>query len=1402
MLETFHPVIGRWFARKFGEPSAPQLLGWPAIRAGTDTLIAAPTGSGKTLAAFLVCLDRLLRASEHGPLEDATEVVYVSPLKALGNDIRKNLEQPLAELAVEALAHGVAMPSIRVGVRSGDTTSSERAKLLKRPPHILVTTPESLYLLLTSDRGRKQLSKVRTVIVDEIHALARDKRGSHLALSLERLDALRAEHGEVRPTRIGLSATQRPIERIARFLVGVTGEAGVARPCTIVDAGDRRPMDLAIEIPGEERSAICSGEQWGALLNRVVELIESHHSTLLFVNTRRLVEKLTFQLEERLGAERVAAHHGSMSKEARFHAEDALKHGRIKAVVATASLEMGIDVGSVDLVCQVGSPRGIATALQRIGRSGHWKGATPKGRLFPTTRDELVECASLLLAIREGRLEETEIPVAPLDVLTQQVVAEVSSREWEEEALFATVRGAAPYAELPRPRFDEVVSMLSEGIAAGRGRAAAYLHRDAVNRKVTARRGARLAATLNGGAIPDIATYSVVAEPDGTSVGTLDEHFAVDSRVGDVFLLGNTSWRIRRIEGTTVRVEDAGGQPPNVPFWQGEAPGRSLELSAAVGRLRERIEPLLDAPDGAVAWLRSEVGIDAESAGQVTRYLAASKSALGALPTQTTLVAERFFDEGGGAQLVVHAPFGMRFNRAFGLALRKSFCRSFNFELQAAATDEGVLLSLGPQHSFPLESVFEFVAPGPLEETLTQAALTSPLFGVRWRWNATRSLAVLRHQGGRRVPPQILRMRSDDLLASVFPSAAACQEHQHGPIEVPDHPLVQDAVHDCLHEAMDYPRLKALMERVRRGELKLVARDTPEPSPLSHEIVHAHPYSFLDDAPAEERRTRAVVTRRTLGPAAGEMGALDAAAIEEVRSQVRPEPRGPEELHDLLLTFGLLPAEALAPGWEGWLEGLRASRRVVRLQREGRIAFAATERAALALRALGEEAHALDPIAQGFETYAGSTDDARLVVVRGWLEHAGPVTIPGLATRLGLPERAVLEAMLGLETQGWVMRGRFTPGLGTEEWCERNLLARIHRLTLNRLRREIEPVSIADLMRFLARWQHVQPGGQLAGSAGLMEVVAQLQGFQAPAAAWERDLLPARLRGYHPGWLDEACMTGRVVWGRFVPTRHEPEVVRTGARPPPSAAVPLGLALREELPWLLDREALADDALSEPARALRAVLQRRGASFWSELVGAAKRPAAEVEGALWELVAAGEVASDGFSGVRALVERTGGGVPGRAGDPLHGGGRWSLLRHALDLAPSEEESVARWAELLLKRYGVLVRDLLAREPGAPPWRELVRALRKKEARGELRGGRFVVGVGGEQFAAPSAVETLRALRRMPTIGAERVTVGAGDPLNLLGIVVPGARISSQSRTPLLFVDGIPRDAAPEVRRLA
>lgn len=1329
-LSGFDPLIEKWFNERFGAPTQPQTLGWREIAGGRDTLISAPTGSGKTLAAFLICLDRLVRAARAQELKDETQVVYVSPLKALSNDVQKNLEAPLAEIAELAKREGVPLMPIRTAVRTGDTPMPERQQMIKKPPHILVTTPESLFILLTAERSREMLRTTSTIIVDEIHAMADDKRGSHLALTLARFDVLTGRRSQ----RIGLSATVKPIEEVARFLGSET---------RIVDVGHKRDMDLAVEVPRDELSAIATTEMWGEIYDRIAEHILAHRTTLVFVNTRRLSERVSHALEERLGKDVVLPHHGSLSRKLRFDAESRLKNGELRAVVATASLELGIDIGTVDLACQIGTPRSIAVALQRIGRSGHWVGAKPKGILFPATRDELIECAALVSAIRKGDLERIEIPQNALDILAQQIVAATAVESWKEDDLFALARSSYPFRHLLRKDFDAIVEMLSEGIVTSRGRSSALLHRDQVNGKVKGRRGARLAAITSGGAIPENANYNVIVEPEGKTVGTVDEDFAVESLAGDVFLLGTYSWRIKRVEAGRVRVEDAHGAPPSIPFWLGEAPGRSKELSAEVSRVRERI---VESQETIPEFLLNECGLDEAGARQAAGYVKAGIAELGALPSQTTVIAERFFDEAGGMQFVLHAPFGSRITRAWGLALRKRFCRTFNFELQAAATDNGLVLSLSELHSFPLELVFAFLKKETVEYVLSQALLDAPMFGARWRWNTTRALAILRFRSGSRVPAPIQRMRADDLLAAVFPDQVACAENLTGPIRIPDHPLVKETMDNCLHEAMDLDGLQEILQGIEEGRIQTVAIDTAQASQFSHEILSANPYAFLDDAPLEERRTRAVQLRQTLGvDITGGVGILDPAVIDQVAAESWPEPRDSDELHDALLTLITLPP---VEEWLAFFGELAETGRASIIHRNGAAFWVATERRQVA--------------------------DDPAAVVSGWLELSGPVTMIELADKLAFSREAVETALLQLEAQGQVLRGHFRHTDGEMEWCNRRILARIHRATLGHLRREIEPVATRDFERFLQRWQHMSPGSQLHGADGTLHIIRQLQGYEISASAWEPEILSRRIAKYDAELLDELCLSGEVMWGRLSP--HPAFAERKRVRP--TRIAPVSLFLREDAGWLMDGACPVNPSvLSHAAQNVLEVLERNGASFFLDLVRYTGRLASEVEDGLWELVAGGLVTGDGFDNLRALTDPKRRRGEGRGGTkrPRHAAGRWALIRHNAS-SFSAEQRTERFAQQLLLRWGVVLRDLLTRETLAPPWRDLLPVFRRMEARGEIRGGRFVSGFTGEQFARPEALDLLRAMRR-DSEARKDTLISNADPLNLSGIILPGPRVS-------------------------
>lgn len=1400
-LDAFHPAVSQWFERDLGVPTEVQARAWPAIGEGGHVLIAAPTGSGKTLAAFLAAIDALVHRGLNSELPDETVVLYVSPLRALSNDIQRNLQLPIVGIGEALTAEGLEAPEIRAWVRTGDTSSSERERMRKRPPHIVVTTPESLYVLLTSESGRRMLSTVRTVIVDEIHAVAGTKRGSHLALSLERLAGLTARA----PQRIGLSATQKPVEGVAAFL---TGKA----ECTIIDTGHVRERDLAIEVSGSPLTAIMANEVWEEVYDRLAALVREHRTTLIFANTRRVCERVARHLADRLGEEWVTSHHGSLAREHRLDAEQRLKQGELRALVATASLELGIDIGEVDLVCQLGSPRSMSAFLQRVGRSGHGVGRLPKGRLFPLTRDDLVECTALMGAVQAGELDRLHIPEGPLDVLAQQVVAEVAGAgETDEAELFERIRAAWPYRALTRESFDDVVQMLADGYTTRRGRRGAYLHRDRVNGRLRPRRNARLVALTNGGAIPDHFDYDVILQPEEIRVGTVNEDFAFESMPGDIFQLGNQAYRILKLATGKLYVEDARGAPPSIPFWFGEAPARTAELSEAVSRLREGVDRQLAEGDESDAqqWLETAYGLSPAAAEQLTRYLAVARAALGRLPSQHHLVLERFFDEAGDMHLVLHAPFGSKLNRAWGLALRKRFCRKFNFELQAAALEDSIVLSLGPTHSFPLDEVWAYLNSKTVREVLIQALLDAPMFGLRWRWNASIGLAVPRTRNGRRRPPQLQRQDSEDLLSVVFPDQLACAENLAGAREIPDHPLVRQTLHDCLVEAMDIDGLERLLARLEKGEIEVNGRDLAVPSPLSEEVVNARPYAFLDDGAQEERRTLSVRTGDALDVAdAAASARYTPEVVARVREEAWPAPRDRDELHDALVMCGFLTeaeATTAAEGieWRSWFASLAEDRRatVVRLA-DGDTLWVAAERLA-ELQSLIRPA-SLDPPIAAVGEAPETADEALLELLRSRLESLGPVTAASLAAPLGMSLDRTMAALARLEAEGFVLQGSFAENASEVEWCERRLLARMHRYAIDRKRAEIEPVSIQHYLRFLLDWHGLTERPE--GPEALAAAVERLEGFPVAAGAWESDVLPVRVADFSPHMLDQLLASGRFIWLRLLPPRITEGDERQ--RPGPLRNTPVALIDRQALAdW---REAapapeVEDLPLSGGARRVLEALQGGGAMFFADLLGPTRMLRTQIEEALGELAAWGLITSDSFTGLRALIApahkrppiATRGRRRRRHAPGVDAAGRWSWLPAPQRNAPIEKrrittdlESLEHIAWVLLERYGVVFRRVIEREPALPPWRELLYVYRRLEARGEIRGGRFVQQFAGEQFALAEAVGGLKAMRRREPDGT-RVVVSAADPLNLMGIITPGSRLAAVSGNRLLYRDGVP-----------
>lgn len=1422
-LADFHPILKAWFRERFGAPSPCQRAAWPAIRQGGPVLIAAPTGSGKTLAAFLCAIDRLLWQASEDQLDDRVQVLYVSPLRALSHDVHENLEAPLDQMMTGLRALHPTAPAIRAAVRTGDTPALARAAMRRRPPHILVTTPESLYVLLTSASGREALGGVETVIVDEIHALVGSKRGAHLALSLERLSACTGRE----PQRIGLSATQRPVERVAGFLRGAASGRAL---CTVVDLGHARKWDLQLCLPSAPLGAVLSTQAQAEIHDQIADLIRAHRATLVFVNTRRLAERVSRALHERLAnaddvsPPRVLAHHGSLSRTQRLEAERLFKDGRIDALVATASLELGIDVGEVDLVVQIGSPRSLSTLLQRIGRAGHQLDGVPRGRIFPQTRDDLIECVALLDMVVRDELDALPETPAARDVLAQQVVAECAAGPCEEDALFALVRAAEPYSHLARSDFEAILSMLAEGFTTTRGRRSAYLHRDRVNARLHARPGARLVALTCGGAIPDQGDYDVILEPEGQIIGTVNEDFAIDSVPGNVFQLGTSNWRVLRVERQSMRVADAGGAAPNMPFWFGEAPGRTTALSVAVSRLRSDAASAL-ANGAHLDSLRDSLlkipGVPRQAAGEAADYLAAAFGMLGCMPTVQTLVLERFFDDAGGMQLVLHAPLGVRINRAFGLGLRKRFCKQFNFELQAAATDNAVVISLGAIHSFELETVWSYLNPASVRSVVTQALLDAPMFPVRWRWVTTCALAVQRFRQGRKVPPQIQRMAAEDLVALVFPDQIACQENISGPREIPDHPLVDQVLDDCLNEVMDIEGLIGVLAGIRSGAIRTEVRDLAEPSPFAAEILAANPYAFLDDAPLEERRTRAVQPRRHVDPNdAPLIGRIELEAANRVVAALRPSACTPEALHDGLVLagflhetelFGMLGLPAPEKGenisgdlfpefaWPMAVQTLLREGRVARLLLpDGQPCWVATERLAEMTCLYGTTARVAGAAPPAhLATFDGERIDALVGILKSRLEIEGPISVARLAAGFAVGEPEMLQALQVVEQQGFALRGEFT---APDQWCERRILARISRASVKHRRAPTTPAPLAALMRLLFERHGIAPG---SGVGAVEETLVRLAGFTLPMALLESHLLPTRIAAFDGNALDTSSLSGEFSW-----------FIRPG-----SSALVVVVPEETRAHWLPSlREAILrqrpDPAtLPTPAASLLEAIAAQGTPFLREILSQGER--SQTLQSLALLVRLGFVRADGFACLRSVFALSPAEMEKQ--DPigvrtferaLARAGRFSTVDRSLANDNQLEETSERartdtacgLLKTLLDRYGVLTRQMVQHEQLLPAWRELRAALRRMELSGEVVAGRFLAIPDGEQYATPDTVSVLERFRTDGTsgmnsaavdsrLGSEFVMLSAMDPLNIPLLETDAEAVPRRPENFLLFRHG-------------
>ncbi|MEE9444040.1 MAG: DEAD/DEAH box helicase [Cocleimonas sp.] len=1427
---SFHPAIQNWFSKTFKNATDVQEQSWDSIVKGQHTLLAAPTGSGKTLAAFLSSINKLIiEGLEHG-LDDQTRVLYISPLKALSNDIQINLQDPIQGVRNELLALGLHDVELRALVRTGDTPQSERSKAIRTPPHILVTTPESIYILLTSESGRKMLKTVETVIIDEIHAIANSKRGSHLTLSLERLEALTKQH---KPTaklqRIGLSATQKPIELMAQFLLGKRKEK-----CHIINTGHTKKRDLALEVPDSPLSSVMSNDVWEEIYKRLNYFARTHKTILIFVNTRRLAERVAKNLSESLSGsdsairsehieennekknveshlknniendlsnetEQVMAHHGSMSKDKRHLAEKRLKQGKLKCLVATGSLELGIDIGDIDLVVQLGSPRSIAAFLQRVGRSGHSVGATSKGRIFPLSRDELVETTALIHAANNGQLDLIIVPEKPLDVLAQQIVAEVSSREWDVNELFKTFSHAYPYQKLTQKSFTEIIKMLADGYSTRRGRRGAYIHYDAINGRVRPRKSARIVALTNGGAIPDLFDCEVILQPEGFRIGTIGEDFAFESLAGDIFQLGNRSYRILKTETGKVFVNDANGLPPNIPFWLGEALGRTNELSLAVSDLRSKVDEALDdSIESATALLESEYTLSKPAALQLAEYLATAKAALGLLPSQKEIIFERFFDEVGDMHFVIHSAFGSRINKAWGLALRKRFCRKFNFELQAAALEDSIVLSLSSTHSFPMEEVSRYLNSKTVKDVLIQAMLDAPIFPTRWRWNATISLAVLRNRFGKRSPPYFQRSDAEDLMAVVFPDQIACFENIAGERQIPDHPLVEQTVRDCLHETMDINGLIKVLKRIEQGKLNITCCDLASPSPLSQEIITAKPYAFLDDGEGEERRTLAIKSKPFMSvDDAKSLRQLDHSAIEKVREEAWPVIRTADELHDALMVIGFITqAEStdnqqnnvLDFSYQHFFAELVEQKRACQINPNDKSEsfWVATERLHEFLNILPNANinPKLKPIAE-----MTANDNALLEIIRSRLEGLGPVTAKKLTEPLMLEQNKIELVLLALEQEGFVIQGHFTQSTADVEWCDRRLLARIHRYTITRLRKNVKPVSVSNYMSFLFDWQGLLEKRE--GTESLAKVLEQMEGYSVSASAWQDGIIKSRIDLFSSDMLDSLCTSGRISWLRLNVVDSKDKTKKS-----PVSNTPIALIQRRNLStWKRIAAPPKNYNLGAYAQKIVNTLQDKGALFFSDIVYETGILRTQVEDALGELVNWGLITSDGYIGLKALITPSAKRPKYKsrrrhAISPFDNAGRWSLIEQQNEKADESlsEDNMEFIATNLLNRYGLVFKIMLERESNLPPWRDLLRVYWRMEARGEIRGGRFVDGVSGEQFALP---EALTLLRKIPKREASEkiISISSADPLNLVGIILPNDKIPVSPLTQILFKYG-------------